>query len=185
MKKSLMVFLVAAALIAAGFVLVESRDRNLPLRQKVVSMEVSYAVNVEDPRALAGFADNIFFGKVATTHGTVYRKGHRTMPWTHYEVSVTGNIKGGLEGKVSVLQEGGYSPEDQRTYLIQKDALLTEGAEYLFATRQDETSNVHVIVPVYGDIRVRDSRDRGALLKGFTAAVNGQIPFKEPKLEQR
>ncbi|HWM91945.1 MAG TPA: hypothetical protein VN493_14360 [Thermoanaerobaculia bacterium] len=179
MKKTLVVL--SVALVIAGITFVASHSNGPARSEEVLTMNVSYAADVENPRVLAGFADNIFLGKVMVKQNTVYRKGHRDMPWTPYEVRVTKNIKGELGGAVSVLQEGGYSPEDGRTYLVNRDQLLKPGAEYLFVTRADGASNMHVLVPVYGDIRVKDTRDRRALLEGFTAAVGRQIPFQEPK----
>lgn len=176
---------VTAVVLLVGIVFVTSRGGFLETGGKILTSDPSYMFDVENPRALAGFADNVFLGKVLDKQGTVYRKGHRTMPWTLYEVVVTDNIKGNLVGKISILQQGGYSPEDKNTYLIHGDQLLGPGAEYLFVTRADKSSNTHVIVPVYGDIRVRDKDDRQALLEGFTAAVRQQIPFREPSQVSR
>lgn len=185
MKKKVAIGLAAVALLLTGAILAAGSGRFLLPGGKILTTDPSYTFDVEDPRVLVGWADNVFLGKVADKLGTVYRKGHRTMPWTLYEVTVTDSIKGSLPDKVSVLQEGGYSPEDRNIYLMQGDQLLGPGAEYLFITRFDKASNLHVLVPVYGDIRVRNSSDRELLLEGFTNAVEQQIPFKEPVPERR
>lgn len=106
-----------------------------------------YVADFSDDGVLVGASHNIFVGKVIREVGN---KDIGIGPVTQFEVDVIQNIKGGLEGKVTVLQQGGYkngilyvvsegdvkAPDNSATgYLLQP------GSIYLFSTRYNEGQN--------------------------------------------
>lgn len=146
-------------------------------RSDISRMHVSYAFDATDDRELAGFADNIFTGRVVAQAGT-HTRGGNPAPWTLYNVEVLENLKGTLPDRVLVNQEGGYSIEEGLTVLVEGDQLLRPGETYLFATKAGGRGRWHTLVPVYGDILIENSREHDRLKERFGMAVQQQIPFR-------
>lgn len=111
-----------------------------------------YSFDVENSGALIGAANNAFIGKVVRKIPD--SKMLSAFPETQYEVEVIENIKGNLNGTVTVNQEGGiidgtlYASEDSdiKTSSGATEFLLTEGSTYFFATRFLESENWHTVI---------------------------------------
>ncbi|MGA8311275.1 MAG: hypothetical protein WB755_14670 [Terriglobales bacterium] len=102
----------------------------LPIKRTMGS--VTYIENFADDRELLGASHNIFVGRVIRQTGTKAR-GY-IGPETQFEVEVVYNIKGNLQGKVTVNQEGGYI--NGILYTGEDSAgLLEPGTTYLLSTR--------------------------------------------------
>jgi len=141
------------------------------------TMEASFVTDVSDDRKLAGIAQNIFIGKVVSEAGT--KKLGRT-PETQFNVEVVENIKGNLSGTVVVNQQGGYENKEKKNkVLVEGDDLLEPGKVYLFATRFHEGEKWHALVPVAGDVLIKDDVERTKIKERFLKAVKEEIPFKE------
>lgn len=137
-----------------------------------------YAFNVEDERKLVGFADNVFVGRVVEQLGTngQTHSGDTDLPHTQYSVEVLENVKGNLEGSVTVSQIGGYDPQENAVVLVKNDRLLEPGQTVLFSTRFDESNGWHVItVNGYGDERIESPQERSDLVQEFEKAKQEQI----------
>ena len=114
-----------------------------------------YVTDFSDDRKLMGASHNVFVGKVIRQVGSKSRTG---TPETQFEVEVIHNIKGNLQGSVTVNQEGGY--KNGVLYLIHEgdvvlpadktdlslDPLLEPGQIYLFASRYSERDNWYTII---------------------------------------
>jgi hypothetical protein len=109
-------------------------------RSRVVSIDSEYAADFSNDAILVGASHNIFVGKVIAKSGT---KERGIGPETQFQVEVVENIKGDLQGVVTVNQQGGTS--NGVLYIVNGDTLsstnyaqtymLEPGATYLFATR--------------------------------------------------
>lgn len=141
----------------------------------------------EDERRLVGFADNVFVGRVleqvsAEGTPTILPEDQRypgplpVIPNTQFSVEVQENVKGKLEGVVTVSQTGGYDPSSDAMVLMQGDRLLEVGQTLLFVSRFDEANKWHVIAAQpQGDVRVKDSGQRKELVTKFKKAKDEQI----------
>lgn len=163
-------------LIGTGFWLAQTNEREGGT--KVSYSEDFYSFNVTDDRELVGAAQNVFVGKVIAQTGTTTDPDLRTQ----FSVEVLENIKGNLTGTVTVSQNGGYENFEGKQYLIitEGDKLLEPGETYLFATRVSDFGG-HLLVPVYGDLLIKDQTDRQAKMERFERAFAQEIPFPYDK----
>ncbi len=139
-----------------------------------------------DDRALAGAADNIFFGRVLKQKETISAHG---LPFMDFEVEVLQSLKGSLTGTVSVTQEGGTYPYGGGLHKIEGDTDLQVGASYFFATNEWPEKDSHTLVPEFGDIMLQipdgtidqkailTSKDASELRRRFDAALKNPIRF--------
>ena len=105
-----------------------------------ISLEASFAYNVDDLREAVGNCDYVFTGKVISYDGVEYRNqvmvGGKTVgsPHTNYTIQVTENIQGKLiTGEpIHIVKEGGVTQEGKEVYLFEKDELPETGKEYVF-----------------------------------------------------
>jgi hypothetical protein len=167
--------------------------------------EVEYFFEVRDERQLVGEADNVFVGRVVKKVGDsgspreqLPDSGAVTgTPRTQFAVEVEENVKGSLDGVVTVSQEGGYvsftadegPQKGQRVRalaLLEHDPLLKPGQRYLFVTNYNQQEGYYQITtPGYGDVPVGEGADekrRGPLVEKFEKAAKEQIdPRKSPE----
>jgi hypothetical protein len=136
------------------------------------NIQGSYAFDITDHKQLVGWADNVFIGKVIETEGTSNEDG---MLETLFQVEVAENIKGQLQGRIIVNQQGGY--EGNKLLLVENDQLLMEGESYLLVSRHNNQHGWHTIVPVYGDILISDESHRDELINTFKSAYENEVPF--------
>lgn len=121
----------------------------------VVSMHAQFAADYSDDRILMGASHNVFVGKVVKQIGN---KDRGSGPETQYEVEIVENIKGDLQGVITVNQAGGYKDgvlyvmddgSDHGSESKKESNLLHPGSTYLLATRYSNkygwyTVNSHV-----------------------------------------
>lgn len=105
-------------------------------------------VDTSDQKKLAGISENIFVGKVVEQKGN---KRLSEVPETQYTVEVVDNLKGKLNGIITVNQQGGYN-DKKELVLIEGDNLLEPNQTYLFSTRYLPSENWHTVIPVHGKI---------------------------------
>ncbi|ESU33944.1 hypothetical protein G3A_03875 [Bacillus sp. 17376] len=134
---------------------------------------VQETFDVTDPQRLVGWADNVFVGKVVEMSGTSDKYG---MLETQFKVEVAENIKGELQGEVTVNQQGGY--EGESLILVENDQLLEEGESYLFVSGKNEEQNWHTVVPVYGDIMIESEAHKEEMLNKYKKAYQEEIPYE-------
>lgn len=105
-----------------------------------------FAVDVNSPYEVVGFADYYFIATVDETVSTSYRNevtvesetgGTRSVatPYTDYSVSVLRNIKGTLpKGEpISITKAGGISQDEKSVVIYEDDMLLEPGKTYAMA----------------------------------------------------
>lgn len=141
--------------------------------------EALYATDVSDPRQLVGLTENVFIGRVVSFNETHYPDG---IPESLFTVEVLENIKGDLKAEVAVNQQGGvWLANDDDTpsqlHLVNEDALLIPGQTYLFATLPHAEGRWHTLVPVYGDIAIKDDAHRAEVTAIYQNAVQNQILY--------
>lgn len=139
---------------------------------KIVYISPSHVTDVSNDRKLAGIADNLFVGEVKAQLGN---KKLDKVPESQFKVEVIQNIKGTLNGVVTVNQQGGN--DDGSLILVEGDSLLEVGKTYLFATRVNQEQKWNTLVPVYGDILVNNDIKKKDLIDRFTKAHKEEIPF--------
>ncbi len=163
---------------------------------------VAYPFDVKDERLLVGDADNVFVGRVVEKVGAsgldsvgVPEQWDVPTPRTQFSVEVLNNVKGALQGTVTVSQDGGYVeyaadrdyPEAgvqagervRELILVEGDPLLEPGQEYLLVTKQDQERGWHQITAAnVADIKIKDETQRKALVNKFEKAKQEQ---KDPE----
>lgn len=148
-----------------------------PAGPQVSRVETHDVTDLRDDRKLAGLADDIFVGEVVARAGETTGEGpNEALPETQFTVEVRRAIKGSLSGQVVVNQQGGFrSPNDK--VLMEGDALVEPGKTYLFVTRTYTEKGWHTLVPVHGNVLVRDAAHRQDLERRFAQAHRVQVPF--------
>ncbi|MDR1630021.1 MAG: hypothetical protein LBS36_07405 [Oscillospiraceae bacterium] len=128
--------------------------RNSPLT--LSETFISYVIDIDNPSEVAGFADYVFVGRVEKRHNAKYEdiairwidKGPRIVGWpyTNYDVTVLENLKGSLKRNetVSVLKDGGISPDRQYLILAEGDFMPEEGdvCAFFVSAKQDGTLSI-------------------------------------------
>jgi hypothetical protein len=122
-------------------------------------LHASFVIDVDNPKAVVGYADYAFVGLVEEMTGTDYKfpvtketeNGPKvlTMPYTNYSVKVLGNIKGNLKKDVSIpLQKFGGLNDDKSTYfLFEDDFLPQKGKVYVFTATAEQDGSLLVSGP--------------------------------------
>ena len=176
-------FLIAPAIVAALAMIIFTPTffTNPPPEDPVVRfINTDFVIDTSDPRQVVGFSDNVFLGKVVKKIGT---KNLSSYPETQFEVEVSENIKGKVEGTIKVNQAGGF--EGDELFLMEGDQQLIEGKTYLFATRYLPEEDWHTIVPVGGDIPYNSEEDKKELVMKYKNAFKEEIPFTIYQTEKR
>lgn len=120
---------------------------------KVIQMDGTFAVDVDDPNETVGDADYVFIGRVDEDVDTVYKDpvtietsdGTKEVstPYTYYKVTVLQNIKGDLvtDSSMPIQKAGGINKDGSSVVLYEDDTLPEEGKSYVFlAYAQDDGS---------------------------------------------
>ncbi|MFJ7467253.1 cell surface protein [Peribacillus frigoritolerans] len=120
---------------------------------KVIQMDGTFAVDVDDPNETVGDADYVFIGRVDEDVDTLYKDpvtiktsdGTKEVstPYTNYQVTVLQNIKGDLvtDTSIPIQKAGGINEDGSSVVLYEDDALPEEGQSYVFlAYAQDDGS---------------------------------------------
>lgn len=166
MRRLLTAVIALAALAAVGVLAVDAA--NPP---QTYTIEASYAFDVSDPAQLAGFADQVFIGRVVDG-GTAVEVDEQV--FTDFRVRVDGApMKGQLPEQVTVRQIGGTSGED--TWTLQDQPLLVPGKSYLLVTGNEPGQQQLGLVsgPISAQ-RLGDDADRQAAIDDWTRAVRDQ-----------
>ena len=137
---------------------------------------VQYITDFSDDRKLAGFADDVFFGRVERRSGQVAGP----IPRTQFQVTVLETVKGSLSGSVVVSQEGGTGPFCIKSRMADDPHLMEPGKSYLLFTRVWVSRGWHSVASGYGKYELAAPEDADQLLKRFTEAIENEIPFVLP-----
>jgi len=92
----------------------------------------SYGVSLETPAEAAGWADDVFVGRVEQQLGV---ERANDLPVTTYRITVHSTLKGQVQGSVKVAQEGGDDPVRRQRVVVGEAPPLQVGATYVLATR--------------------------------------------------
>ena len=186
--KFAMTFIVLASLIATGLLVMQTNEYKSGSEN--IYSQADF-MDVSDDRVLVGAAHNVFIGKVVAQTGSKPNTPPVEAgdvlgfsPQTQVSVEVLENIKGNLNGTITVSQYGGYEEKSDvsQLVLIEGDKLLEPGKTYLFATRFNDIDGWHtIIVPNYGDIPVKDQIDYKNKRERFKNAFEQEVPLKEQK----
>lgn len=136
---------------------------------------VDHGFDVTDDRLLVGFAKNVFVGRVTKKAGSDDSVSSG-IPYTLFSIQVLENVKGNLDGAITVAQAGGYDPAAGCVMLMDGDELLKPGQDVLFVTRYDGRNRRHQITTSgYGDLRIGGRSQREALVQRFERAEKHQV----------
>ncbi len=180
------ILVVMAGLIGTGFWVMQTNGYKGG--SEISYVQVDFVVDVTDDRALVGAADNVFIGRVIAQTGNKANTPPLDAgdtpgfsPQTQFSVEVLENIKGNLNGTITVSQYGGYEEKDGVTQLVlmKGDKLLEPGKTYLFAAGFNDIDKWYTIVPVYGDIPITNQTDYQNKLERFKKAYAHEISPEE------
>ena len=155
-----------------------------------VIAHATWVIDASNDRELAGFADDIFFGRVAEKVGQTTLGSY---PQTDYRVEVLEVLKGSLSGTVAVSQQGGVMPDGACFRMAGDPQLMEAGKSYLLATTRIPAENGGGNLALsaggsYGKIElpaaagesgggILSTAHAGELRTRFADAIANQIPF--------
>ena len=160
-----------------------------PITHEYPTVQMSHAhavTDLSDDRKLAGFTQDIFIGRVLEKLGQTEERG---WPETQFKVRVLDALKGEVQGDITVNQQGGIREADNSIYRREGDPnLLEAGKTYLFATRYYDAEDWHTVMPGYGNLAIKDSKDLSdvevlssshtvQLKVRFSDAIANEIPY--------
>ena len=165
--------LLAAGAVTAGALQLGSAGAAEPTN--IARADFLAVTDFSDDRRLAGFAENVFFGRVTGDGSTT---DNNPLPETDCPVQVVDTLTGspGSGSVVGVQQGGQVRGRDDEQVLLESDQALQPGQTYLFATRSDPQGR-RFLVPRFGDLRVRSAAQQKQLRARFTEAIRSQIPL--------
>ena len=138
--------------------------------------QVQCVTDFSDDRKLAGFADDIFFGRVDRRLGQV----DGPVPRTQFRVTVLETLKGSLSGPIVVSQEGGTDRLCIKFRMADDPHLIESGKTYLLFTKRWDSRGWHSVLSGYGKYEVAESGDADRFRERFTGAIRNEIPFVLP-----
>ena len=118
-------------------------------------VHVTYATELGDDRKLAGFADNVFFGRVERRRGQVAG----LIPTTQSQVTVLETLKGSVSGSVAVSQHGGTDRFCVKVRMADDPHLMEPGKSYLLFTRLSASRGWHSVVSGFGKYELAAPQD--------------------------
>lgn len=140
-----------------------------------------YYVDLEDPRALVGWADNVFLGQVIQAVGPAEPD---PMPQTLFKVRPWEVLKGAVPREVIVAQQLGPHPETGDLLGREGDQPLKIGQVYMFSTRTHRNGTWETPAALVGNVlTTRDTVT--SVTKDFIAAAANPIPFSFPNPKSR
>jgi len=141
-------------------------------RGETYIISASYAFDVSDPEQLAGYANDIFIGRVVGPGKSVELGGE---VYTDYRVVVQERLKGRVVDTVTVRQTGGTAEGD--TWVLEDQPLLRPGGEYLLVvTREPDRPQLTLVAGPESARAVRDSADRTETREAWKRAIQNQRP---------
>jgi hypothetical protein len=182
MKKKLIGFVtICLGLVVFGFSSFTQNKSEETVR--VTQGHLNEIADFSNDNILVGTAQNVFIGEV------VKQKGNKSLdgaPETQFTVKIIKNLKGDLEGEVTVNQFGGYTEDENGENVLVKyngDELLEEGQKYLLATRYLESEDWHTAISTYGTVKINDSKEMNSLIGRITSALKSPI-VPEPIIDK-
>ncbi len=139
--------------------------------------------DANDPRALLGASDHVFFGHVLHKTGNKDRAGS---PEMQYCVAVLDQLKGTLPGRVVVTAQ--LHEEGRDTVYVEGKTgpPLKLDQTYLFSTRTNRNGTWEVVSISQRKIPVRSAEHQASLRERFLAAkAQGEIPYRVPSMPRR
>lgn len=115
--------------------------------------ELCWAYDIFDKAKHVGFMNNVFVGKVEKIMGTTYTDVSidtfgkvSATPWTNYEVTVLGNIKGNLKTGITIPIRKWAGLEYGKTSisLFGGDTMPKQGRIYIFCAFADEEGELYI-----------------------------------------
>ena len=137
---------------------------------------VQYITVFSDDRKLAGFSDDVFFGRIERRLGQV----SGPVPRTQFQVTVLETLKGSVSGSVVVSQEGGTGRFCIKSRMADDPYLMESGKSYLLFTKLWPSRGWHSIVSGYGKYELVAAEDAERFRDRFTEAIQNEIPFVLP-----
>lgn len=134
MKKSVLLVIIPILLLVPG---IYTNMIKLPIRH---DLNYSYVADFDDDRFLMGASHNVMVVKVLDEKNEA---GYSDMPSTLFSAQVISNIKGELDGEITLMQQAGY--EHGILYVQENDELMKPGETYLVATRYNSERNFYTI----------------------------------------
>lgn len=131
----------------------------------------SYAFDVGDREQLAGYADNVFVGRVVEIVGV---DDDDKGPYTIFRVSVEVSLKGDLQGTALVRQLGGKVGKD--VWLVENDEQLAVGSTYVLVTSESlKQAGAHMLLagPISHQA-IKTQTDRQSILDVWREAIRNQ-----------
>lgn len=166
MKKIITVVVCLTLIVAVSVVTVNNWETNkirkieetvYPITVDLDSVEKNYRQGVPaydwyDKAKHVGFMNNVFVCRVEKLVGTTYTDVSidngkvRGTPWTNYEVTVLGNIKGNLKTGITipVRKWAGLNYDSTVLTMDEMDVLPKEGFIYIFCTFADEDGELYI-----------------------------------------
>ena len=153
----------------------------------VETIDALYTYDINDERQAVGIVNYVFVGKVLSFDDTEYRRVTETklpdgtvsrfgVPYSHFTVVVTQNIKGDLitEEPIEVIKHGGITIDGEKLFVFSDgDAMPEVGETYVFRATAQEDGSLLVAGPK-SNVRVENGDPNGIVDK-YVDAYNNEI----------
>ncbi len=153
----------------------------------VETIDALYTYDINDERQAVGIVNYVFVGEVLSFDDTEYRRVTETklpdgtvsrfgVPYSHFTVVVTQNIKGELitEQPIEVIKHGGITIDGEKLFVFSDGDTMPEvGETYVFRATAQEDGSLLVVGPK-SNVLVEDGDPEGVVAK-YVDAYNNEI----------
>lgn len=153
----------------------------------VETIDALYTYDINDERQAVGIVNYVFVGEVLSFDDTEYRRVTETklpdgtvsrfgVPYSHFTVVVTQNIKGELitEQPIEVIKHGGITIDGEKLFVFSDGDTMPEvGETYVFRATAQEDGSLLVVGPK-SNVHVENGDPNGIVDK-YVDAYNNEV----------
>ena len=118
-------------------------------------MDVSYVIDIENPREVVRYGDYVFVAQVNEETETIHKNikwinfKRTSMPYTVYSITVIENLKGNIKKNtpINIEKFGGINIGNDSISLPQGDTLLEKGAYYIIIAGVNQDGELVLSAP--------------------------------------
>lgn len=159
-------------------------------------LEVSYAIDIENPREVVGFGDYVFVAQVNEETETVHKNVEwinfkkTSMPYTVYSIKVIDNLKGNIKKNTTIEIEkfGGINIDKNSISLPEGDVLLEEGTYYIFIVGSNQEGSLLLSTPTAAiklDVESENEIKHSEEFKNYMKYCEEEVEFERHRVKSR
>lgn len=165
--------LILGGISAFGFSHFSDKKVEADEKVRIERIEGDPIADFNDKKILVGSTDYVFIGKVISQKGQI----NLHLPITQFNVKILKEIKGNFnQDEVVISQYGGYTEDEEGNKILtvfEDDHLLDINKKYMFTANKQKDGNI-LIIPEYGNVKIKDINHQNVLDKEFEEAYKNQ-----------